>query len=92
MTDLNGKTLPLDYFALDTDLQNKFFGSMGEAAIELRDVANALESQNVDWLKGCQSLAVYYRNLAQNLIAAQQLIFHRNVTGHDDVAFAGDTP
>ena len=87
MQDFSGKTFPIAYSDLDSDMQNNFFGAMGEAAIELIDVANALEKQNADWFKGCQNLATYYRSLSQNLIAAQQLIFGSNVTGSAEVSF-----
>lgn len=88
--DLQGQKIPIDYFALDAQLKRDLFGSIGESAIELLDVAKALEDQNADWLRGCQNLATYYRALAQNLIAAQQVIFGRNVTGNSDVMFSGE--
>lgn len=87
MKRLDGVKLPLDYFELDKELQDNFFGSMGEAAVELQDIAKALESEDMNWFKNNKGLASYYRQLANNLVASQQIVFNRNVFDDSSVDF-----
>jgi hypothetical protein len=87
MIDVTGKTLPLNKDDFAYEDWGTLTGTPGEAAVELLDVANALEKGDVEWLKGNAGLASYYRGIAQNLSAMQQTLFGYNATGNPDVTF-----
>ena len=89
MIDVKGKTLPLSQNDYQSSDWLESTGSLGEAAVELLDVANALESQNEDWFHGCkEGIPDYYRKLAQRLVVTQQILFGYNVTGNPEIANA----
>lgn len=85
--DVVGKTLPLNKDDFSLNDWGTLTGSAGEAAVELLDVANALEKGDVEWPKGNAGLATYYRGIAQNLAAMQQTLFGYNVTGNTSITF-----